>query len=61
MLPQHWSSHFAEVKPQGHFDGRHSFNTLTQRKQTHEVYYLQIPVQGCKELGEGQSSIPGHE
>lgn len=30
MLPQHRSSHFGEVKPQGHFDGRHSFNTLTQ-------------------------------
>lgn len=42
MLPQHRSSHFGEVKPQGHFDGRHSFNTLTQMKQTHKVYYLQI-------------------
>ena len=60
-LPQSQSSHFGEGKPQGHFDEWHSIITFTQRKETHKIYYVQIPEQGSNELEEGQSSIPGQK
>ena len=35
-----------EGKPWGHFDGKQSFSTVTQKKSSHKIYYLEIPGMG---------------
>lgn len=47
------ASTWGKWSPQGHFEWRHSFDMLTQRKHTHKVYALQIPEQRYKVWGKG--------
>ena len=45
-LRLHTSSHSREVKTLGCFDQKQSFNTSTQRKSRHKIYYWYIPETG---------------
>lgn len=53
------SSHFGEVKTLGPFWWKALFQYTPTKRSSHETYYLQIPEWRHKDLGEGQSSVPG--